>query len=120
MITLYITAISLGFIHTILGPDHYAPFIALSKARDWTANKTFWITFVCGLGHILSSVILGFIGISFGLAVNKLEIFEIFREYMIDRIYLDLTTETNDMRIYGKLQEACQAAADEYISLACG
>ena len=76
MITLYITAISLGFIHTILGPDHYAPFIALSKARDWNANKTFWITFVCGLGHILSSVILGFIGISFGLAVNKLEIFE--------------------------------------------
>ena len=53
-------------------------------------------------------------------ATNKLEIFEIFREYMIDRIYLDLTTETNDMRIYGKLQEACQAAADEYISLACG
>ena len=54
------------------------------------------------------------------IAANKLEIFEIFREYMIDRIYLDLTTETNDMRIYGKLQEACQAAADEYISLACG
>lgn len=76
MITLYITAISLGFIHTLLGPDHYAPFIALSKARNWSAIKTFWITFSCGLGHILSSVILGFIGISFGLAINKLEIFE--------------------------------------------
>ena len=51
------------------------------------------------------------------IAANKLEIFEIFREYMIDRIYLDLTTETNDMRIYGKLQEACRTAADEYIRI---
>ena len=47
-------------------------------------------------------------------ATNKLEIFEIFREYMIDRIYLDLTTETNDMRIYGRLMEACKEAANQF------
>ena len=33
---------------------------------------------------------------------------------MIDWLYLDLASETNDMRIYGKLLEACQAAADEF------
>ena len=29
---LSVTAISIGFIHTLLGPDHYLPFIVLSKA----------------------------------------------------------------------------------------
>ena len=31
------------------------------------------ITVVCGLGHVLSSVILGFVGIGFGIALFKLE-----------------------------------------------
>lgn len=70
------TAVSLGFIHTIIGPDHYLPFIVLAKARRWSAAKTAWITFLCGLGHIASSVLLGFIGISLGLAVASLEDFE--------------------------------------------
>ena len=59
-------------------------------------------------------------------ATNKLEIFEIFREYMIDRIfeifrahmiddlYLELADETNDMRIYGRLMEACKEAANQF------
>ena len=33
---------------------------------------------------------------------------------MIDRLYLDLAEEKNDLRIYGKLLQACQAAADEF------
>lgn len=70
------TAVSLGFIHTIIGPDHYLPFIVLAKARRWSAAKTAWITFLCGLGHIASSVLLGFLGISLGLAVASLEDFE--------------------------------------------
>ena len=30
------TAAALGFLHTILGPDHYVPFVALRRARRWT------------------------------------------------------------------------------------
>ncbi len=73
------TALSLGFIHTILGPDHYLPFIVLSRARGWSVKKTTLITFLCGLGHVLSSVILGFIGIALGIALFKLESIESFR-----------------------------------------
>ena len=73
------TAASLGFIHTILGPDHYIPFIMMARAREWSVPRTLWITFFCGIGHILSSVALGIIGISFGLAVSHLEVFESFR-----------------------------------------
>ncbi len=76
---LSVTAISIGFIHTILGPDHYLPFIVLSEAKKWTLRKTMFITFLCGLGHVLSSVVLGLVGIAVGISVNKLVLVESFR-----------------------------------------
>lgn len=76
---LSLTAVSLGFLHTILGPDHYLPFIVLSQAKKWSVKKTMVITFLCGLGHVLSSVILGIIGIAVGVSVNRLVSVESFR-----------------------------------------
>jgi nickel/cobalt exporter len=73
------TAVTIGFIHTLVGPDHYLPFIVMGEARQWTIRKTIFITFLCGLGHVLSSVVLGFIGIFAGLSLSKLEFFESFR-----------------------------------------
>jgi len=76
---LIITAASIGFFHTILGPDHYLPFVMMSWARKWSGAKTALITVLCGLGHIGSSIVLGLIGVSVGIAVNKLEFVESFR-----------------------------------------
>lgn len=76
---LSVTAISIGFIHTILGPDHYLPFILLSQAKKWSLKKTLLITFFCGLGHVLSSVVLGLVGIALGISVTKLVNVESFR-----------------------------------------
>lgn len=76
---LAVTAATIGFFHTLLGPDHYLPFIVLSKARKWSLPKTMWITFLCGLGHVLSSVVLGLVGVAFGMALGRLEAFEAFR-----------------------------------------
>ncbi|MEN8127405.1 MAG: hypothetical protein ABFR90_06325, partial [Planctomycetota bacterium] len=73
------TAASIGFIHTALGPDHYLPFIVMSRARKWSMAKSTWITFLCGLGHVLSSVVLGLIGVFVGIQVMKLKTFEAFR-----------------------------------------
>jgi ABC-type nickel/cobalt efflux system permease component RcnA len=73
------TAVTIGFIHTIVGPDHYIPFIVMGEARRWTVRRTMLITFLCGLGHVLSSVIVGFIGIGAGISLSKLEFFESFR-----------------------------------------
>ncbi|MCJ7509129.1 MAG: sulfite exporter TauE/SafE family protein [candidate division Zixibacteria bacterium] len=73
---LTITAASIGFLHTLFGPDHYLPFIVMSKARKWSLFKTSWITFLCGVGHIGSSVLLGMIGVALGVAVSKLEVVE--------------------------------------------
>jgi len=73
---LLITAASIGFFHTLLGPDHYLPFIVMSKARDWSYARTMWITFLCGLGHVGSSVVIGLAGIAFGIGLSRLELFE--------------------------------------------
>jgi len=76
---LLITAVSIGFFHTLFGPDHYVPFIVMSKARKWSTIKTTWITILCGIGHVGSSIILGFVGIAFGIAVAHLESVESIR-----------------------------------------
>ena len=76
---LLVTAASIGFIHTIIGPDHYLPFIMLAKASKWSRSKTILITVISGMGHVLSSVVIGLIGIAFGIALSKLEMFESFR-----------------------------------------
>jgi nickel/cobalt transporter (NicO) family protein len=67
------TAATLGLVHTVIGPDHYLPFIVIGRARSWTLRKTLVVSFLAGLGHILSSVILGFVGIALGIAVSRLE-----------------------------------------------
>ena len=73
---LMLTAATIGVVHTLLGPDHYLPFVALARARNWTGFKMAWITAVCGLGHVLSSVVLGLIGVAIGTAVTRLEFIE--------------------------------------------
>jgi len=76
LVILTVTALSIGFFHTLFGPDHYVPFIVMSRARNWPAGKTAWITFLCGLGHVGSSVILGLAGIALGVAVSRLQFIE--------------------------------------------
>lgn len=66
------TAVSVGFIHTLTGPDHYLPFIVLSRARGWSAAKTLTVTIACGAGHTGSSLIIGIAGLSLGKALNSL------------------------------------------------
>jgi sulfite exporter TauE/SafE len=73
---LTITAASLAFVHTLLGPDHYLPFIVMARARKWTIYKTSWVTLLSGLGHVISSILLGAVGIGVGVALNKLEFLE--------------------------------------------
>jgi nickel/cobalt transporter (NicO) family protein len=70
------TAVVIGFVHVVLGPDHYVPFIALARARQWTHRKAMWITLLSGVGHVLSSAVIGLCGIVFGVEVLKLSALE--------------------------------------------
>jgi sulfite exporter TauE/SafE len=68
---LLITAVSIACLHTLTGPDHYLPFIALSKSRGWSFGKTLLWTIVCGTGHVWSSVLLGLGGAAIGWSLSK-------------------------------------------------
>lgn len=68
---LIVAAISIACLHTVTGPDHYIPFIALSKARGWSLAKTIGWTIVCGCGHVWSSVVLGLGGAALGWSLSK-------------------------------------------------
>jgi sulfite exporter TauE/SafE len=79
---LILTAASIAFVHTILGPDHYLPFVAMSKARDWSLSKTLRVTFYCGVGHVMSSVAIGLFGLLLGAELASLIAIEGFRGSM--------------------------------------
>lgn len=66
-------AAGIALLHTAIGPDHYLPFVMLGRARRWSLRKTLLITGLCGLGHVLSSLLLGGIGIAAGMALGQVE-----------------------------------------------
>ncbi len=63
--TLLVAAMTVGSLHS-LAPDHWVPFAALARAQNWTATRTARITFLCGFGHVTTSVLLGLLGLAFG------------------------------------------------------
>jgi nickel/cobalt exporter len=70
---LALSAAAIAFFHTLLGPDHYLPFIAMARAQGWSLARTATITTLCGAGHVLSAVLLGVVGIALGLAASFFE-----------------------------------------------
>lgn len=70
--TLLVAAISISILHTLTGPDHYIPFIAIGKAKNWTLTKTIFWTLLCGTAHVLSSVVLALGGVALGFSISKI------------------------------------------------
>ena len=75
-------AVGVAVLHTALGPDHTLPFLALARARRWSLARTLGITAACGVGHVLSSLVLGLIGLGAGVAVGELEVAEANRGHL--------------------------------------
>jgi len=71
-IILVAAAATTGLVHTLIGPDHYLPFIMMSRARGWSLPRTLTITVLCGVGHVLSSVVLGLVGVAAGVLLARL------------------------------------------------
>lgn len=70
------TAATLGLVHTAVGVDHSLPFIVLGRSQGWPLRKTLWVTALCGLAHVLSSVLIGSVGLALGHAASQLEAVE--------------------------------------------
>jgi hypothetical protein len=72
LLPLLISAVSVAFFHA-LAPDHWVPFVALAKASRWPMRRLAVIATLAGLGHVLSSLLLGLIGLWAGFIVHRLE-----------------------------------------------
>ena len=62
-----------SIVHTVTGPDHYLPFIALGKSRNWTISRTVFITIVAGVIHVLGTIALGMVFLSLAMETKALE-----------------------------------------------
>lgn len=69
-------AITIALLHTLAGPDHYLPFIALSRSRNWSLKKTALWTVICGCGHVLSSVVIALLASLIGWSLGRIEFLE--------------------------------------------
>lgn len=76
---LVLTALLTALIHTAAGPDHYLPFIALGRSRNWSFRKTLAITLSAGFGHVMSSVLIGAVGLLLSVQLHLLEKLEALR-----------------------------------------
>jgi sulfite exporter TauE/SafE len=73
LVWMVLAAAGLGLVHTVIGPDHYLPFVFLSRARGWSLGRTLRLTLLCGLGHVSASILLGLVGVAAGVAVGRLD-----------------------------------------------
>ena len=73
------TTAGVAILHTLAGPDHYLPFIVMSRARRWSTARTMFWTFLCGLGHVGGSVLLAMGGVIFGFGLKRVQLIEEFR-----------------------------------------
>ncbi len=71
---LALSAVTVGVVHTVLGPDHYLPFVAIGAARRWSRTRLLAVTAICGTVHIAASFAIALlVGGLMGLGVSRVE-----------------------------------------------
>ena len=70
---LLVTAISVSVLHTVSGPDHYIPFIAIGKTKGWKLPRIVMWTAICGSAHVMASVLLALGGAAIGFSLSKID-----------------------------------------------
>lgn len=74
--SIVVAAAGVAFFHSVLGPDHYLPFIAMGRSLHWSRTRLAIVTVLCGLGHVFSSLLLGLLGIALGFSLIHLQALE--------------------------------------------
>jgi nickel/cobalt transporter (NicO) family protein len=73
---LLFTALTLGVVHTAVGLDHTLPFVLLGRARSWSLAHTLGVASLCGMAHVMSSVVIGLLGATVAIGLASLSWFE--------------------------------------------
>jgi hypothetical protein len=72
------SGVSLAFFHA-LAPDHWLPFVALARGSRWSMGRLGVVATLAGIGHVVSSLLLGLVGLWAGWVVHRAEGIEAWR-----------------------------------------
>lgn len=82
------TAAAFGAGHTAANPAHYLPFAAIARSRGWGVGRALALAAACGAGHVLSSALVGGIGVALGAGIGSVEAAEEIRESAMRWLFL--------------------------------
>jgi len=66
---IFFGSIILSAIHASI-PNHWIPLIALSKSQKWTEKETLFATFITGMAHTISTIIIVIIVVVIGFKLT--------------------------------------------------
>lgn len=69
-LALIVAAALVGILH-MSAPDHWATLVMLSRSNKWTHSKLFKNSILTSLGHVVLSIILGFVVVIVGIVTSK-------------------------------------------------
>jgi len=72
---LLLSTLSVGLLHA-LAPDHWLPFVMIARAQKWSRWRLTAVTFLAGVGHVSSSLLIAVLGVGLGVAVEKVSLWE--------------------------------------------
>ena len=58
MTSILIGSLLISLLHAVI-PNHWLPVLAIGKKEDWSLAKTTRVTFIAGMAHVISTVIIG-------------------------------------------------------------
>lgn len=74
MTSILIGSILISVLHAVL-PNHWLPVLAIGRKEKWGLKETEKVTFIAGLAHVVSTiligVLLGFIGVELSASIEQ-------------------------------------------------
>lgn len=52
-------------------PSHWLPILAIGRKESWPPAQVLWVTFIAGLAHVLSTVLVGVLLAAFGIVMSQ-------------------------------------------------
>src|ERR1700690_1504001 len=60
MFQLLTGSVLLSLLHSLI-PNHWLPVLAIGRKENWTQKDVVWVTFLCGLAHAFSTILIGLV-----------------------------------------------------------
>ena len=70
MFSILTGSLLLSLLHAVI-PNHWLPVLAIGRKENWTINEVSRVTFLSGLAHALSTIIIGVIIGLLGLKLTE-------------------------------------------------